>query len=493
MTIPDPLTGAAMVTVPDTSPEEARAFSTSLARVPKSGLHNPLKRPERYAMYGEVTARAAAEMARPEVEAFFARLVQRTSPKSIAQATTEVVVTRRFLDNFGGDQPRFAAAGRVVPGDRAGQFSTAHRWPFGPVGLITPFNFPIEIPALQLMGALYMGNKPLLHTDRRVSIVVEQFVRLLHFCGAPLADVDLLHGAGPVAGAAIKAGGARSTLFTGSRAVAEKLCADLGGRVFLEDAGFDWKILGPDVSPSSLPHAAWQCDQDAYACSGQKCSAQSMLFMHQNWVDAGIEDALKKRAAARTLSDLTIGPVLTWTTDAMLAHVGKLLAIPGARLAFGGRKLEGEGAALIPARYGAIEPTAVHVPLSSLTDPAHFATATTEVFGPVQVLTTYGDEEVDAVLACLERMDAHLTAAVVSNDPVFTNRILANTVNGTTYAGALARTTGAPQNHWFGPAGDPRAAGIGTPEAIRLVWSCHREIVTDVGPAAGDGAALVTT
>lgn len=45
-----------------------------------------------------------------------------------------------------------------------------------------------------------------------------------------------------------------------------------------------------------------------------------------------------------------------------------------------------------------------------------------------------------------------------------------------------ARTTGAPQNHWFGPAGDPRGAGIGTPEAIKLVWSCHREIITDEGP-----------
>lgn len=38
----------------------------------------------------------------------------------------------------------------------------------------------------------------------------------------------------------------------------------------------------------------------------------------------------------------------------------------------------------------------------------------------------------------------------------------------------LACPAGAPQNHWFGPAGDPRAAGIGTPEAIRLVWSTHR-------------------
>ncbi len=57
-------------------------------------------------------------------------------------------------------------------------------------------------------------------------------------------------------------------------------------QVKLEDAGFDWKILGPDVQ--DLDYVAWQCDQDAYACSGQKCSAQSILFMHSNWVDAGV-------------------------------------------------------------------------------------------------------------------------------------------------------------------------------------------------------------
>lgn len=61
-------------------------------------------------------------------------------------------------------------------------------------------------------------------------------------------------------------------------------------QVFLEDAGFDWKILGPDVR--DVDYVAWQCDQDAYACSGQKCSAQSMLFTHANWVRAGIYDKM---------------------------------------------------------------------------------------------------------------------------------------------------------------------------------------------------------
>ncbi len=99
-------------------------------------------------------------------------------------------------------------------------------------------------------------------------------------------------------------------------------------QVFLEDAGFDWKLLGPDVH--DMDYVAWQSDQDAYACSGQKCSAQSILFAHRNWVKAGLFDKLKERAARRRLQDLTVGPVLSWTTDAMLNHMKKLLELPGA-------------------------------------------------------------------------------------------------------------------------------------------------------------------
>lgn len=71
-------------------------------------------------------------------------------------------------------QVRFLTRGFTNPGDHTGQSTSGYRWPYGPVAIITPFNFPMEIPALQLMGALYMGNKPLLHVDQRV--------RVLHPC-----------------------------------------------------------------------------------------------------------------------------------------------------------------------------------------------------------------------------------------------------------------------------------------------------------------------
>jgi 1-pyrroline-5-carboxylate dehydrogenase len=116
----------------------------------------------------------------------------------------------------------------------------------------------------------------------------------------------------------------------------------------------------------------------------------------------------------------------------------------------------------------------------------HFDLLTTELFGPFQVVATYGDGELERVLDVFERISQHLTAAVVSADPVFQQKVLGATVNGTTYCGMRARTTGAPQNHWFGPCGDPRGAGIGTPEAIRLTWSGHREIIFDQGALATD-------
>jgi len=82
-------------------------------------------------------------------------------------------VTRAFFENFSGDQVRFLAESKSIPGDHTGQASASYRWPFGPVGVVTPFNFPIEIPVLQFMGALFMGNKPLLKPAYKTTFPLE--------------------------------------------------------------------------------------------------------------------------------------------------------------------------------------------------------------------------------------------------------------------------------------------------------------------------------
>lgn len=474
--IVDPMNGEVFIKMPNTKGNEIEQFITSAASVPKTGLHNPLKNPERYVMYGEIFHQAGHELSRPEVMDYFAWLIARVMPKSFYQAYYEVKVTADFLKNFGGDNCRFNAGGIHVSGDHAGQESRGYRWPFGPVAIVAPFNFPLEIPGLQLGGALMMGNKPTLKCASTTSVVMEQFVRMLIHCGMPASDVDLIHCGGRAMGDLLKKAPFRVTQFTGSSGVAEDLAKELRGKIRVEDAGFDWKIFGPDVI--DVDYVAWQADQDAYACSGQKCSAQSICFIHENWMKVGIVEKMAQNASRRKLDDLSIGPVLSHTTDDMLTHMKRLLEIPGAYVAFGGKELANHST---PKQYGMIEPTAVFVPLKEALKPEHFSVVMTEIFGPFQVLTSYDDRTLDLVLEACERTSHHLTAAVVSNDVRFRDKVLAHTVNGTTYSGIRARTTGAPQNHWFGPAGDPRGAGIGTPYAIQLVWSCHREIIQDHG------------
>jgi 1-pyrroline-5-carboxylate dehydrogenase len=224
-----------------------------------------------------------------------------------------------------------------------------------------------------------------------------------------------------------------------------------------------------------LDSVAAQCDMDAYAASGQKCSAQSFLAVHENWMKLGLMARTARLSAKRTIKDLTIGPVLTWTNEMIENHIDKLLRIKGAKILFGGKRLKRHA---IPPRYGSFQPTAVFVPLKSIA--SHVDLVTTEIFGPFQVVTTWQtDEDLKLLLNICNSMEHHLTAGVVDNDPDFLNNVLGQTINGVTYAGIRARTTGAPQWHFFGPCGHPAAGAIGTVEAIRSIWSLNRTIIKD--------------
>ena len=217
-------------------------------------------------MLGDVCSAASAELARPEVEAFFVALLQRVVGKHHKQCLGEVLTVQKFISNFCADNVRMLARGFSVPGDHAGQESRGYRFPFGGVSLITPFNFPLEIPRIQLLSALFMGNRPLVKADSKIQIVAEQFLRLLIDVGLPAEDLDLIYSSGPVMNKVLVDADTRMCLFTGSQGVAEKLVLDLHGRIKLEDAGFDWKILGPDVPPNGSKNydfAVWQTDQDA--------------------------------------------------------------------------------------------------------------------------------------------------------------------------------------------------------------------------------------
>ena len=476
----NPLNGKPMFKSPIvTSEGEIDEFLDDLNQCPKGGLHNPFKNPNRYREWGETLIRLVEILKNKEVHDHLFKSIQMVMPKSKAQIEGELIVSRRFLENFCGDIPRLNLRGFNTAGDHEGQMTNGFRFPYGPVAIISPFNFPYEIPVLQTIGALLAGNKVLLKSDPRVALVAQNFVRLLEYCEAPKDSLSLIHNNGIGMEKLLLRGKniIRNTQFTGSSKIAEKLCELLKGKVKIEDAGYNWKVLGPDVR--DVDYVAYQCDQDAYAASGQKCSATSLLLCHENWVDAGFLDRLKNLAEKRSLNNLTVSPVLTWSNERIQSHVDNILAIPGAKLLFGGQPLEENHN--IPNIYGSYKPTAIHVPLERFFDSQYHEILTTELFGPFQLVTSYSEKDLSRIFDLFNSLHFHLTAAIVSNNMQFVNHIIKNTVNGVTYVGIRARTTGAPQNHWFGPSNDPRCTGIGTLEGILLTWTCHREIIHDFG------------
>jgi 1-pyrroline-5-carboxylate dehydrogenase len=109
-------------TTPDTAPDDLAPFIASLRRCPKSGLHNPLKNPERYLYLGQVCQNAGHVLSQPDALEYFAQIIKSCVPKSHAQALAEVKVTAQFLVNFGGDNVRRLAKSFGVPGDHYGVF-----------------------------------------------------------------------------------------------------------------------------------------------------------------------------------------------------------------------------------------------------------------------------------------------------------------------------------------------------------------------------------
>lgn len=188
-----------------------------------------------------------------------------------------------------------------------------------------------------------------------------------------------------------------------------------------------------------------------------------------------IINSLNKFADKRNLEDLTNVPLLSINNDTIQKHIDKLKNINGTRILFGGDTIFG----IVHEKYGFIEPTLIYIPLKEIMKKENFDIVTTEIFGPVQIITDYS--EIDDVIDCINRIKHKLTAGIVSDNQRFIDYVTGKTTNGTTYTGMNARTTGAPQNHWFGPGGDPRGGSLGTPEAIRHVWAYHRVVTSDIG------------
>ncbi|WP_245986704.1 aldehyde dehydrogenase family protein [Azospirillum thermophilum] len=292
-------------------------------------------------MRGDILERAAAEILARREE--LGELLAREEGKTLPEAMGEVARAGQIFRFFAAEAVR--AAGEVVPSVRPGVSVEVTREPLGVIGLITPWNFPIAIPAWKIAPALAYGNCVVFKPAELVPGCAWALTEILVRAGLPAGVLNLVMGRGSVVGAAmLESPEVDAISFTGSvgtgRQVAERCVATMK-KVQLEMGGKNPLIVLDDAD---LPAAVEAAVNGAFFSTGQRCTASSRLI-----VTEGIHDRFVAAVTAR-LERLTVGHALRKGTDIgpvvsqdQLEQDRRYIAIgqdEGARLAWGGGLVE---------------------------------------------------------------------------------------------------------------------------------------------------------
>ncbi|TFV70589.1 aldehyde dehydrogenase family protein [Blastococcus sp. CT_GayMR20] len=236
------------------------------------------------------------------------RLLAREEGKTVGEATAEATRAGQIFKFFAGEALR--GGGELLPSVREGLDVEILRRPVGVIALITPWNFPIAIPAWKVAPALAFGNTVVLKPAELVPACAVELVRILEESGLPSGVLNLVLGSGAVVGdALVRSPSVSAVSFTGSdvtgRGVAAA-CAAAGKRVQVEMGGKNPLVVLDDADLTVAVEAAVN---GAFFSTGQRCTASSRLI-----VTAGIHDRFVD-AVQRRLATLTIGHALEAATD----------------------------------------------------------------------------------------------------------------------------------------------------------------------------------
>jgi acyl-CoA reductase-like NAD-dependent aldehyde dehydrogenase/nicotinamidase-related amidase len=279
--------------------------------------------------------------------------------------------------------------------------------PRGLVGLVTPWNNPVAIPAGKIGPALIYGNaviwKPALQAPRTTLLLC----RTLSRAGFPQGLVNLLFGGPSLARDLISREEIPFISFTGSISAGREvaaLCGLHGKTLQAELGGNNAAIVLPDAD---IPRAAEELAYSAFAYAGQRCTATRRFIVHRKRARE-FRDALLTAIAALPLGHpmskkTVVGPVISREKRASLAAIVHESLAQGGRLLIGGR---------IPGGWEAgcwYEPTLIEVFSSDQ------RVVQEETFGPLALWQEVGT--LDEALRALNSVSQGLVASLYSQDP----------------------------------------------------------------------------
>lgn len=273
------------------------------------------------------------------------RLLAREEGKTLPEAIGEVSRAGQIFDFFAGEVLRLS--GEVLPSVRPNIGVEITREPVGVVGIITPWNFPIAIPAWKIAPALAYGNTIVLKPADLVPGSAWALVDILHRAGAPAGVVNLVMGRGSIVGQTLlDSPDVNAITFTGSVGTGKRVAlasVEHNRKFQLEMGGKNPFVVLDDADLSVAVEAA---ANSSFFSTGQRCTASSRLIVTEGIHD-GFVAALAERLKGLVVDDALkagthIGPVVDASQlkqDADYIDIGRN---EGARLAFGGTRLERE-------------------------------------------------------------------------------------------------------------------------------------------------------
>ncbi|MBX7248821.1 MAG: aldehyde dehydrogenase family protein [Caulobacteraceae bacterium] len=328
-------------------------------------------------------------------------LLAREEGKTRAEAVGEVQRAARIFRFYAGECYR--ANGDVLPSMRSGVTVEARREPIGVVGLITPWNFPIAIPAWKAAPALAYGNCVVMKPADMVPASAWRLAEIIQEAGAPAGVFNLVMGRGSVVGEAmLNHAGIDGVSFTGSQGVGQRVaeaCARSFKRFQLEMGGKNPLVVLDDADVDLAVEGALN---GAFFATGQRCTASSRLVVTRG-VYKSFLDKLTSRLAQMQVghaldASTNIGPVVSASQLNQNLEYVEIGKGEGARLVYGGDRLERptRGYFMQPALFADVD-NAMRI-------------AREEIFGPVAAVIPADNAE--HALAIANDTDFGLSAAV---------------------------------------------------------------------------------
>jgi aldehyde dehydrogenase (NAD+) len=336
----------------------------------------------------------------------------REEGKPLADAKNEASRTPKNLELYAGEAYRLTGA--TFPSDDTPLVYSVLD-PVGVVGVITPWNFPLNMASRKIGPALAAGNTVVFKPSPMTPLMGERLAAAFIEAGLPDGVLNVVHGFG--AGAhVVNDQRVNAVTFTGSNATGHKIhkAIGLGRRVQLELGGKNPVIV---LADADIDAAAQIVARSSFSLTGQACTGAGRIL-----VDASIHDALLERVVALAnayvvgpgdAAGVTMGPLVDESAvTAMDNAVAEAVAL-GARVECGGKRLtEGDLA------HGWFYPATV---LSNV-DPSS-PLSCNEVFGPVVGFEKISG--VDEAIASANAVEYGLSAAVCTKDLAVAQRCAA--------------------------------------------------------------------